>query len=1156
MKKIACAALSIAMLLLSIPGRGSAYSILDDAIGVPRMSDIQDAPALPAIEDAGSFPVNFSQGTMGYFTYSDELIDYSGKMAITGCDKNASGEIVIPSEINGKKVEVIYSLAFMECTKITSIVIPENVTVIEMSAFYGCTSLVNISFPNSLARIRNYAFEACNALTSVTLPASVTEIGNKPFRACVNLEAIHVSASNPNYVSEEGVLFNKAKTQLIDYPAAKSTKTYIVPSTVKEIRAYAAHYSKNLESVTIPNGTTNIGSEAFRYGKALKTVNIGNGVSDIAPVAFGACVSLTEINVSSSNSYYSSRNGVLYNKGETELISCPGGFAGEFTIPNSVTRISTRAFESCLAVTKIVMPSSVTVLGNNAFLACRALLNIEVAGNNPNFSSKEGVLFNKAGNELISFPGGRSGEYAIPESTTIIKSYAFYDCSGLDSVTLPASIVQIEDYAFFGADLKYAIFLGKRPTSAGQNVFGNPDTSGAFSIYYTAAHKDDWQQSGNNWRGYAIYMLEGSGTDGNGFAYIIVQGGARIISYTGQGGVVTVPSSIMGRSVEWIGTGLFMGMTNITRVVMESGLTAIPDNMFKDCVNLATVQIPSTVRSIGKSAFYGCRSLGTEVFSIPASIGSIAEYAFYGCVALGSVTIPGGVTAIAPYAFYGCSSLSKVSIAKTVTSIGMEAFRNCTSLLDVTIPASVVSIGEGAFMNCRLLQSVTIGSAVNHIGNYAFMDCTSLLAANFDAKPPAVFGQDVFKNVNAAFVIRCFEEYLPYWMTNGQMQWNGYPLEKNDLMEKGFVYIVDENETATIIAYRGDESLLSIPSRIGADGRYEVAAIAAGAFKDMAGIIAIEIPKSILTIGEMAFYRCENLNAITVDSANQAYASFDGMLFDRNLTKLIYCPDAREGNATLPNGVKEIEGYAFANCYRITSVKLPEGITKMGAHAFEDCMSISGIVIPGSVTQIGNNAFTGCLSLIAACFKGEPPAVFGADMFESSPEFKIRYLSANAQAWNFGNQGSYRGYSIEEFSSFPAILLMESSTYTLNGAYLCGIKEKTIVVELIMLAFQSKGLKITNNTGKTLGDYALVGTGCRVQLVHFGAVLEELVFVMQGDVNGDAIISSLDIAAIQTSILKTKVLVQARKMGADTNLDGVINTLDISYMQRRMLGLS
>ena len=278
--------------------------------------------------------------------------------------------------------------AFRGCTSLTSITIPNGVTSIGGSAFDGCTSLTSITIPNSVTRILGDTFRDCSNLTSVTLPESLTYIGSAfggctsltsitipnsvtyvdayAFAGCTSLTEIKVAVENPNYVSVNGVLYNKSRTVLICYPAGKKDKNYKILDSVTAINRYAFYGCTSLASIMIPDSVTEICESAFSGCTSLTSITIPDSVMSIARFTFYYCANLKSIKIPNS----------VTNIGESAFGGCTS--LTSITIPNSVTDIDTNTFSGCTSLTSITIPNSVTEIGWWAFYGCTSLTSITI----------------------------------------------------------------------------------------------------------------------------------------------------------------------------------------------------------------------------------------------------------------------------------------------------------------------------------------------------------------------------------------------------------------------------------------------------------------------------------------------------------------------------------------------------------------------------------------------------------------------------------------------------------------------------------------------------------------------------------------------------------------------------------------------------------
>ena len=332
-----------------------------------------------------------------YSSSEDGVVFNKDKTRVVSCPDGKKGFYVIPDSVTN-----IGESAFEECIYLTNITIPYGVTVIARYAFLGCSALTSMVIPNSVPGLGGWTFRGCTSLTNVVIPASVTSLHAGPFLDCSGLISFMVDAANSVYSSEDGVLFNKAKSLLYTYPNGKAG-SYMIPSTVTSIAGWAFRDCVRLTSAIIPNSVTNIGDSVFYRCSSLADVTIGSGVTTIGDSPFLSCSGLTTITVDAFNVVFSSRDGVLFNKSQTTLIQYPVGRTGNYKIPDIVRSIDDSAFSSCSGLNSIMIGSGVTNIGSSAFSSCSGLTRIFFAGNAPTNASS--TAFSSTPATIYYLPG-------------------------------------------------------------------------------------------------------------------------------------------------------------------------------------------------------------------------------------------------------------------------------------------------------------------------------------------------------------------------------------------------------------------------------------------------------------------------------------------------------------------------------------------------------------------------------------------------------------------------------------------------------------------------------------------------------------------------------------------------------------------------------
>ena len=198
--------------------------------------------------------------------------------------------------------------------------------------------------------------------------------------------------------------------------------------------------------------------------------------------------------------------------------------------------------------------------------------------------------------------------------------------------------------------------------------------------------------------------------------------------------------------------------------------------------------------------------------------------------------------------------------------------------------------------------------------------------------------------------------------------------------------------SVTITNYTGDATTLDIPKNIWnlrGMSYLPITVIGESAFNASSSLTSINMPSSVTSIGKDAFYSCSRLTSITVDSNSSAYASVDGVLFDKNLQTIIKYPAGKDAiTYSIPSSVTSIGGSSFSDCGNLTSISIPSSVTSIEISAFARCHGLTSIYLPSSVTYIGLGAFSNCRRLTSVSLSRSAP--FREDKFPSSA--KITYV--------------------------------------------------------------------------------------------------------------------------------------------------------------------
>jgi len=506
--------------------------------------------------------------------------------------------VVIPSEINGKKVTAISDFAFEYCTSLTDITIPDSVTEIGISTFEECTNLTGVTIPNGVTEIRYGTFRLCENLKNIKIPDSVTEINERAFEQCKNLTDITI----PNNVTTIGdyAFFN-----------CENLINVIMPNNLKEIGEGAFGGCTSLIDIAIPGSVTTIGIYAFSDTKWLenqkskKTLIIVNGILIDAESATG--------DVTIPNN-----------------VTCIGGGAfsdcttlTSITIPNNVTKIGDFAFDSCTSLTDIKIPNSVTEIGRFAFYNCTDLRNFIVDDDNQDFSSIDGVLYNKDKTTLIQYPCGNTRtDYIVPDSVKEIGHSAFKGCTNILSITIPDNVETIGGGSGIG--------------SGGGGFFAG----GVFS-------------------------------DCTNLTSVTLPSNLKAISTSLFSNCSKLKNIIIPDKVTYIGSDAFAYCSSLESIKIPESVTYIGFDIFQQCNSLKSLAILGDIDDISE-IFSGID--GLKDLTIGEKIKKLSFKDVRKCTSLEKLTLREGIESIGTCAFTTQPNLKYVVIPKSVKTIGERAF--------------------------------------------------------------------------------------------------------------------------------------------------------------------------------------------------------------------------------------------------------------------------------------------------------------------------------------------------------------------------------------------------------------------------------------------------------------------------------------------------
>ncbi len=569
-----------------------------------------------------------------------------------------SFNVVIPQTYQELPVVAIGSGAFEDKYNIASVSLPDSIISIGTGAFRH-SSIKSINFPSALKYIDAQAFMGCYELLEIEIPSSVEYIGREAFNDCYDLTGITVDGDNGAYCSIGGVLYDKAVTEI-----------YAVP---KGIAGY----------LTIPNGITFIDSGEFSDCLNLTGLTLPNTINHIGRGAFDGCNNLTDVKLPNNGiyieymafqdtGYYNNEsnweNGALYLG--KHLLTVDEYVQEKFSVKEGTLSIAESAFEYGNKMKSIYIPNSVTVIAQSALPYGNTLEEISVGVSNAVYIAKGNCLIDKNTKTLLA--GCKNSVIPLDLEIETIGAYAFYGCSDLTELVIPASVTTIGSQAFNECrSLDVTFENGSKIRNIDFSAFNNCNL--------TTTQYEQGKYIGSDENPYLVFLKPID----IWIETCTLHKDTKVLCGSAFDECQELMSVQLNEGLLSIGSSAFRGCDKLTELYIPDSVEIIGNWAFSLCRSLTKVTIGQSVESIGEFAFSSCENLEEVIFSENCQLRSLGWAAFSGCEKLHSMALPKGVIEIDNYAFSGCFSLTNIILPKGVTNIGMEVLSMSEGLEEI-----------------------------------------------------------------------------------------------------------------------------------------------------------------------------------------------------------------------------------------------------------------------------------------------------------------------------------------------------------------------------------------------------------------------------------------------------------------------------------------
>ena len=861
------------------------------------------------------------------------------------------------------------SRLFSGLTQLTEIDLPSSVTSIGLYCFRDCKILKEITLPQELRTLGREAFYNCSALKKVNLFNKVNDAGSNAFYG------VGTSGSPCTIYVESGVDVKS----LLGYDSTNKTlgggyMAICVPfylDTAKKTYWYVEEGANNEkilhfvgdseEGLTLKQDMPAVGSNNEQWcteenRQQVTKVNIEVKVKDIADQTFQGFKKLQVF------SFAGNFAGSLETIGEKAFEGCTAlsstGIAGcsnlkfigdsaysgcanifGFSVPNNVETLGTGVFKGCTNLSQVSLSSKMTNLPQETFSGCVKLAAVEHTEN----------LVTMGKN---AFYGCSSlSNFTIPAGVATLEEGVFAE-AGLESIVIPGTVTGINAGAFRECSkLLHAEFASAALPAMAADCFSNVGASSPCGLSFPKEYTGTAPNPAEAWHGGYFKEMGYWKVGEEVVAYLTVKNvspAAYVLHLEGQGGIYNYNSD-GGVLPPWKDSA-----AEITDVQLQSGITGIGNELFKDCVKLSNIALPYTVVTLGARCFENCAALTS--LAMPEGLVEVKDAAFKGCSSLQDMIFHENVLNLGSSIFSGCTALRSVTMHDGVKSIGEEMFYQCRSLPTLTLPETVESIGDRAFAGCKLLDGLTIPTAVTAVGESAFEDCAAL---SYMALPDGitVLENKTFKNCESLATV-----FLPVALDSiGEEAFYGckvldgisLPMTAKTMGAGAFrnckaltsITLPTEITAVADDTFHGCENLTSVQMFKG------LTSIGKSAFEGCMELRKVSLPSTVTVLGEKAFYQCANLYDLDMpetmekigESAFDSCVSLYGIL--------------------LPEGIKEIAAGTFRNCSNLKEIKFPDTVAAIGNEAFLDCLLLEELQFSRAVATVGDSAFRGCTSV-------------------------------------------------------------------------------------------------------------------------------------------------------------------------------------------------